>query len=57
MKFYDFDVTLHIRACDIEAGSLEEAIGEAIENGTFEILGQEINSSQCFFDSDEEDEE
>lgn len=53
MAFYDFDVTLHIRASDIEADSLEEAISEAIENGTFEILGETINSSYCS-DSDEE---
>ena len=54
MKFFDFDATIHIRATDIEADSLEEAVLTAIEDGAFEILGKEINSSQCFYDSDEE---
>ena len=54
MKFYDFDATIHIRAYDIEADSLDEAILEAIEDGDFEILGKTINSSNCFYDSDEE---
>lgn len=47
MKFYDFDATIHIRAYDIEADSLEEAVLEAIENGDFEIVGKEINHSSC----------
>lgn len=54
MKFYDFDATIHIRANDIEADSLEAAVYEAIENGDFEILGKTINSSKEFYDTDEE---
>ena len=56
MKFFDFDATIHIRAYDIEANSIEEAVLEAIENGDFEVLGKTINRSSVFYDNDEDDE-
>lgn len=52
MKFYDFDATIHIRANDIEADSLEEAVLEAIENGDFEIVGKEVNHFDCCDDDE-----